>query len=349
MQPRRSTRWSWPLRTTGAMAPSAERAGPRRGRSARGRPPCRVPMPVHSGQAPNGRVEGERARLELLEGQRVVVGAGQLLGEPALALAGRPRRGRRSRATTTPPARPSAVSTESVSRRLRRSSLTTRRSTTTSMVCFSCFFSLGGSVSGSTSPSTRARAKPLVWSSANRSTYSPLRARTTGASTWKRVPSGSSSTRSTICCGVCRVIGSAADRAVRLADAREQQPEVVVDLGDRADRRARVAVGRLLVDRDGRRQALDEVDVGLVHLPEELPGVGRQRLDVAALALGEDRVEGERGLARPGEPGEDDEGVAGQVERDVLEVVLASATDDETVGHGSLQLGSGRAGEDRPR
>ena len=41
------------------------------------------------------------------------------------------------------------------------------------------------------------------------------------------------------------------------------------------------------------RQALDEVDVGLVHLAEELPGVGGERFDVAALALGEDGVEGE--------------------------------------------------------
>ena len=90
------------------------------------------------------------------------------------------------------------------------------------------------------------------------------------------------------------------------------------------------------------REALDEVDVGLVHLAEELAGVGRQRLDVAALALGEDRVEGEAGLARPGQPGEDDQGVARQVERDVLEVVLAGATDDETVGHGGvLAKGSG--------
>ena len=79
------------------------------------------------------------------------------------------------------------------------------------------------------------------------------------------------------------------------------------------------------------RQPLDEVDVGLVHLPEELPRVGRQRLDVAPLALGEDRVEGQRGLARPGEAGEDDEAVAGQLDADVLEVVLAGAADDEVV------------------
>ena len=57
-----------------------------------------------------------------------------------------------------------------------------------------------------------------------------------------------------------------ADRAVRDAGPGVEQPQVVVDLGDRADGRARVAVGGLLVDRDGRREALDEVDVGLVHL-----------------------------------------------------------------------------------
>ena len=45
-------------------------------------------------------------------------------------------------------------------------------------------------------------------------------------------------------------------RAVRIADAREQQPQVVVDLGDGADGRARVVRGRLLLDRDRRRQAL---------------------------------------------------------------------------------------------
>ena len=39
-------------------------------------------------------------------------------------------------------------------------------------------------------------------------------------------------------------------RAIRIADAREEQPEVVVDLGDGADRRARVVRGRLLLDRD---------------------------------------------------------------------------------------------------
>ena len=82
-----------------------------------------------------------------------------------------------------------------------------------------------------------------------------------------------------------------AHRAVRRAGACIQQTQIVVDLGDSADRRARVAVGRLLIDRHRGRQAFDEVDVRFVHLPEELPGVRRQRLDVAALPLGENGVE----------------------------------------------------------
>ncbi len=86
---------------------------------------------------------------------------------------------------------------------------------------------------------------------------------------------------------------AAAGGAMGVTDAGVEEPQVVVDLGDRPHRRARVARGRLLVDGDGRREALDEVDVGLVHLAQELAGIRRQRLDVAALALGVNGVEGQ--------------------------------------------------------
>lgn len=79
----------------------------------------------------------------------------------------------------------------------------------TSMSCFSYFFSVGGSSSRTTVPSTLALANPLVCSSRNSSAYSPLRPLMTGASTWKRVPSSRSITRSTICSGVCLAIGRA--------------------------------------------------------------------------------------------------------------------------------------------
>ncbi len=131
----------------------------------------------------------------------------------------------------------------------------------------------------------------------------------------------------------------AAVRAVRHADGGEQQAQVVVDLGDGADRRARVAGGGLLLDGDGRRQAVDQVDVRLLHLLEELPGVGRERLDVAALALGVDGVEGERRLARAGQAGDHDQPIARQVDVDVLQVVDAGAANGNPIGHGQLLSG----------
>ncbi len=121
--------------------------------------------------------------------------------------------------------------------------------------------------------------------------------------------------------------------AVGTSGAGVEQSEVVVDLGDGADRGAGVLGGGLLVDRHRGREALDEVHVGLVHLAEELAGVRRQRLDVPPLALREDRVERQGGLARPRKPREDDQRVTREVEGDVLEIVLASASDDELICH----------------
>src|SRR2546426_11497152 len=87
--------------------------------------------------------------------------------------------------------------------------------------------------------------------------------------------------------------------------SRVQQPQIVVDLGYRADGGARVMARRLLLDGDGRRQALDQVDVGLFHQLQELARVRRQRLDVAPLPFRVQRVEGERALARTREAGDD--------------------------------------------
>ena len=85
----------------------------------------------------------------------------------------------------------------------------------------------------------------------------------------------------------------AARRAMRHADAGKQQPQVIVDFGDGTDGRARIRPSGLLLDRNGRREPVDEVDVRLLHLFEELPGVGRERLDIAPLSLGVDGIEGQ--------------------------------------------------------
>ena len=156
----------------------------------------------------------------------------------------------------------------------------------------------------------------------------------------RRVPSGSAASRVGHDFGGLAHDLRAALPAERPADAREQQPHVVVDLGDRADRRARVADAVLLADGDRRADAVDRVDVGLLHPLEELARVGRQRLDVAALPFGVDRVEGERRLARAADAGDDDQPAGGQRDVDVLQVVRARALDDQ-VGRGRRGSGSG--------
>ena len=86
--------------------------------------------------------------------------------------------------------------------------------------------------------------------------------------------------------------------AVRNADTGVQQAQVVVDLGYRAYRRTRVLARGLLIDRYGGRKTVDGIKVGLVHLPEKLARIARKRLNVTALALGENGIERERALAR---------------------------------------------------
>ncbi len=104
--------------------------------------------------------------------------------------------------------------------------------------------------------------------------------------------------------------GGAVFGTVRCAEPRPQEAQVVVDLGDRPDRGPGVVAGALLLDRDRGRQALDRVHVGLLHQAEELAGVGGERLDVAPLSLGVNRVERERRFPRSRQPRDDGQTVA---------------------------------------
>ena len=82
--------------------------------------------------------------------------------------------------------------------------------------------------------------------------------------------------------------------AVRNADVGKQQPQVVVDLGHRADGRPGIGSRCLLLDGNGGRQTFDQIDVRLLHLLEKLSSIGGQRFDVPALSLRIDGVERQR-------------------------------------------------------
>jgi hypothetical protein len=148
---------------------------------------------------------------------------------------------------------------------------------------------------------------------------------------------------------LCGSIGTCAVRAVLHAELHVEQAQEVVDLGQRADRALAPAAAGALLDGDGRRDAEHGVDVGPRRRLHELARVGVERFEVAALALGEEDVEGQRGLARAGHAGDDGEAVARDVDVDVLQVVLAGVHADRAAGacaRGRSGIGgfAGRAG-----
>src|SRR5581483_10078382 len=108
--------------------------------------------------------------------------------------------------STRPSASATAVSIESA-RRLRSSGFITSRSTTTAMSCLNFLSSTISSSRRRSSPSTFTRLKPSARSSWSCFPYSPLRPRTIGAMTMKRVPSPSSITWSMICSADWPLIG----------------------------------------------------------------------------------------------------------------------------------------------
>ena len=92
-----------------------------------------------------------------------------------------------------------------------------------------------------------------------------------------------------------------------------------------------VVRGALLVNGDRGGEPFDRVDVRLVHLPEELAGVGGKRFHVAALAFRENGVERQGGLAGTGQTSQDDQFIARDFDADVLEVVFARADDAQVI------------------
>ena len=89
-----------------------------------------------------------------------------------------------------------------------------------------------------------------------------------------------------------------------------------------------------LLDGDGRRDAVDVIDQRLVHPVEELPDVGGKRLDVAALALGIEGVEGERGFPGARRAGDDGELAKRDIEVEALKIMLAATAKEDSGRNG---------------
>ena len=106
--------------------------------------------------------------------------------------------------------------------------------------------------------------------------------------------------------------------AVGRADAREQQAQVVIDFGNRADGRARVVRRSFLFYGDCRRQTGDVVDIGFVDAHKKLARIRRQRLNIASLTFGKYRIKSERRFSRTRQAGNNHKLIARDDEVNIL-------------------------------
>ena len=124
------------------------------------------------------------------------------------------------------------------------------------------------------------------------------------------------------------VEGEGVGRAdVRLAEAAEQHPQHRVGVGHGADRRAGVGAHPLLVDDDRGRQPFQHVDFGPAQRRQESLHERAVGLVDQPLRLRRDGAEHQRRLARSRDAGEHRQPPLGDLDADVLQVVLPGALD----------------------
>ena len=290
----------------------------------------RVPRPVQSGHAPHGELnENDRGSSSSNDKSS---SRHARCSENIRSRCGSSSARSTKSSSTTPPDRDSAVSTESVSLR-RASGLTASRSTTTSMVCCSFLCRAGVSSSrmhGAVDPG------PGVALELQFAEQFGVLALTAPDHRRQHLEPGPLRQLQHPVHDLLRRLPRdrpPAHRAMRPPHPRIQQPQVVIHLRDRPHRQPRIPRRRLLVNRHRRTQPVDKIHIRLVHLTQELPRIRRQRLHIPPLPLRENRVKRQTRLPRPRQPGKHDHGIPRQLQRHILQVVLASPTDDDSFSH----------------
>lgn len=101
---------------------------------------------------------------------------------------------------------------------------------------------------------------------------------------------------------------------------------MLTDLGHRADRRAGRFHCVALFDSNGWGDALDAINLRLVHPIEELPGVGGKRFDIAPLAFSKKSIKRERAFAGSARASDHNQMVEWEIKIEILQIILPNAT-----------------------
>jgi hypothetical protein len=91
-----------------------------------------------------------------------------------------------------------------------------------------------------------------------------------------------------------------------------------------------------LVNGYSRAKSFDVINVGFLHLPQELAGIGGKGLYVAALSLGIYGVESQRAFSGARNAGDNHQLVPGDNNIYILKIVLSGTLDEYGIGHDPL-------------
>ena len=101
---------------------------------------------------------------------------------------------------------------------------------------------------------------------------------------------------------------------------------MIENLCHRPNCRTWISVDGFLVDGKRGAESINSFDTGFVHLAQKLSGVAGERFHETPLTFLVHGVVGQRGLSTSADAGDDDQGVAGDVEIHRPQIVLGRAT-----------------------
>ena len=116
-------------------------------------------------------------------------------------------------------------------------------------------------------------------------------------------------------------------RRVGLANTGKKQSQILVNLRGSTDGGARIARYHFLLDGNRRRQSFDKIVLGFAHAAQKLAGITGERLYIATLSLGIERVESQGTFTRATHSSKDNKLVARYLKTDILQVVDPYASD----------------------
>ena len=126
---------------------------------------------------------------------------------------------------------------------------------------------------------------------------------------------------------------SAALGAMGCAHPRPQKAQIVIDFRHRTHRRAGILGGGLLVNGNSGRQTFNGIHIGLIHLSQELAGVGGQTFHIAALSFRVNRIKCEAGLAGTGKSRKHNQFISGNGQIDIFQIVLSGTPNHNFIIH----------------